>query len=173
MSHSVGIGAIWIIATTVAWVMCALVRHASSAAETQKHRLHKSTIFCRCDFVRSTGHVLATIIYRGSQRYCGATYIPRPRRQRPADGSLIAKFIGMTAPTVMLYPRRHGQNAPAEQSEAKAHKKKPDNSHTHHGPCVDGSKLARRIFTSQAWSVQPCVRPHMMASPSRADVGNL
>jgi len=40
------------------------------------------------------------------------------------------------------------------------------------GPCVDGSKLARRIFTSQAWSVQPCVRPHMMASPSRADVGN-
>ncbi len=35
------------------------------------------------------------------------------------------------------------------------------------GPCVDGSKLARRIFTSQAWSVQPCVRPtsavHMTA----------
>ena len=34
-------------------------------------------------------------------------------------------------------------------------------------PCVDGSKLARRIFTSQAWSVQPCVRPlsavHMTA----------
>jgi hypothetical protein len=27
------------------------------------------------------------------------------------------------------------------------------------GPCVDGSELARRIFTSQAWSVQPCVRP--------------
>src|SRR5262249_45009036 len=26
-------------------------------------------------------------------------------------------------------------------------------------PCVDGSELARRIFTSQAWSVQPCVRP--------------
>src|SRR5215472_12063335 len=26
-------------------------------------------------------------------------------------------------------------------------------------PCVDGSQLARRIFTSQAWSVQPCVRP--------------
>ena len=35
------------------------------------------------------------------------------------------------------------------------------------GPCVDGSELARRIFTSQAWSVQPCVRPlsavHMTA----------
>jgi hypothetical protein len=35
------------------------------------------------------------------------------------------------------------------------------------GSCVDGSKLARRIFTSQAWSVQPCVRPlsavHMTA----------
>src|SRR5205809_7925528 len=35
------------------------------------------------------------------------------------------------------------------------------------GPCVDGSQLARRIFTSQAWSVQPCVRPlsavHMTA----------
>ena len=35
------------------------------------------------------------------------------------------------------------------------------------GPCVDGSKLARRSFTSQAWSVQPCVRPlsavHMTA----------
>jgi hypothetical protein len=23
----------------------------------------------------------------------------------------------------------------------------------------NGSELARRIFTSQAWSVQPCVRP--------------
>ena len=34
---------------------------------------------------------------------------------------------------------------------------------------MDGSELARRIFTSQAWSVQPCVRPHMMVSPSRAD----
>ena len=34
-------------------------------------------------------------------------------------------------------------------------------------PCVDGSGLARGIFTSQAWSVQPCVRPigavHMTA----------
>jgi hypothetical protein len=34
-------------------------------------------------------------------------------------------------------------------------------------PCVDGSGLARRIVTSQAWSVQPCVRPvcavHMTA----------
>ena len=32
---------------------------------------------------------------------------------------------------------------------------------------MDGSELARRIFTSQAWSVQPCVRPlsavHMTA----------
>jgi len=26
-------------------------------------------------------------------------------------------------------------------------------------PCVDGSELARRIFTLQARSVQPCVRP--------------
>jgi hypothetical protein len=25
--------------------------------------------------------------------------------------------------------------------------------------CVDGSGLAREIFTSQAWSVLPCVRP--------------
>jgi hypothetical protein len=35
------------------------------------------------------------------------------------------------------------------------------------GPCVDGSRLARRIFTSQHWSEQPCVRPiyavHMTA----------
>jgi hypothetical protein len=34
-------------------------------------------------------------------------------------------------------------------------------------PCVDGSGLAREIFTSQAWSVLPCVRPvdavHMTA----------
>ncbi len=34
-------------------------------------------------------------------------------------------------------------------------------------PCVDGSELARRIFTSQAWSVLPFVRPidvvHMTA----------
>src|SRR6516225_12438670 len=35
------------------------------------------------------------------------------------------------------------------------------------GPCVDGSGLARRIFTLQRWSEQPCVRPvyavHMTA----------
>src|SRR5262252_3717104 len=34
-------------------------------------------------------------------------------------------------------------------------------------PCVDGSWLAREIFTSLCWSVQPCVRPvdavHMTA----------
>jgi hypothetical protein len=34
-------------------------------------------------------------------------------------------------------------------------------------PCVDGSGLARTFFTSQAWSVLPCVRPisavHMTA----------
>ena len=34
-------------------------------------------------------------------------------------------------------------------------------------PCVDGSELARAFFTSQPWSVQPCVRPldavHMTA----------
>jgi hypothetical protein len=34
-------------------------------------------------------------------------------------------------------------------------------------PCVDGSELARGIFTSHCWSVQPCVRPvsavHMTA----------
>src|SRR5262247_3484738 len=28
-----------------------------------------------------------------------------------------------------------------------------------YGPCVDGCGLARRIFTSQRWSEQPCVRP--------------
>lgn len=35
------------------------------------------------------------------------------------------------------------------------------------GPCVDGSRLARRNLTSQHWSEQPCVRPtcavHMTA----------
>jgi hypothetical protein len=31
--------------------------------------------------------------------------------------------------------------------------------HVGYGPCVDGSGLARRIVTSQAWSEQPCVRP--------------
>jgi hypothetical protein len=34
-------------------------------------------------------------------------------------------------------------------------------------PCVDGSELAGTFFTSQVWSVQPCVRPvdavHMTA----------
>ena len=34
-------------------------------------------------------------------------------------------------------------------------------------PCVDGSELARVFFTSQGWSLQPCVRPldavHMTA----------
>ena len=37
----------------------------------------------------------------------------------------------------------------------------------HNRPCVDGSELPRRIFTLQARSVQPCVRPlsavHMTA----------
>jgi hypothetical protein len=37
----------------------------------------------------------------------------------------------------------------------------------HNLPCVDGPWLARRIFTSRCWSVQPCVRPvcavHMTA----------
>src|SRR6476660_446093 len=42
-------------------------------------------------------------------------------------------------------------------------------------PCVDGSGLAREIFTSQAWSVLPCVWPvdavHMTAGHNalRAD----
>src|ERR1700719_563597 len=44
---------------------------------------------------------------------------------------------------------------------------KADNWRGRDEPCVDGSELARRIFTSQAWSVQPCVRPlsavHMTA----------
>jgi len=35
------------------------------------------------------------------------------------------------------------------------------------GPCVDGSGLARRIFTLRRWSERPCVRPscavHMTA----------
>ena len=43
----------------------------------------------------------------------------------------------------------------------------PQRNNRRDGPCVDGSELARRIFTSQGWSVQPCVRPlravHMTA----------
>ena len=39
----------------------------------------------------------------------------------------------------------------------------------HNLPCVDGSELAREIFTLRCWSVQPCVRPvgavHMTAYP--------
>src|ERR1700756_423747 len=39
--------------------------------------------------------------------------------------------------------------------------------HVSNVPCVDGSWLARTFFTSQAWSVLPCVRPlaavHMTA----------
>ena len=39
--------------------------------------------------------------------------------------------------------------------------------HVGYVPCVDGSGLAREIFTSRCWSVQPCVRPvgavHMTA----------
>jgi hypothetical protein len=31
--------------------------------------------------------------------------------------------------------------------------------HVRYVPCVDGSWLARGIFTSHCWSVQPCVRP--------------
>jgi hypothetical protein len=37
-------------------------------------------------------------------------------------------------------------------------------------PCVNGSKLAREIFTSRCWSVQRCVRPvsaaHKAAGPN-------
>src|ERR1700722_11145689 len=44
---------------------------------------------------------------------------------------------------------------------------KSDIAHVRKVPCVDGSGLARGIFTSQAWSVLPCVRPlgavHMTA----------
>ena len=39
--------------------------------------------------------------------------------------------------------------------------------HFRFAPCVDGSELARVFFTSQGWSLQPCVRPldavHMTA----------
>jgi hypothetical protein len=39
--------------------------------------------------------------------------------------------------------------------------------HVGFAPCVDGSELARAFFTSQGWSLQPCVRPldavHMTA----------
>jgi hypothetical protein len=39
--------------------------------------------------------------------------------------------------------------------------------HFRFAPCVDGSELARAFFTSQGWSLQPCVRPldavHMTA----------
>ena len=42
-----------------------------------------------------------------------------------------------------------------------------DGQHVRFVPCVDGSVLARTFFTSQAWSVLPCVRPlaavHMTA----------
>ena len=40
------------------------------------------------------------------------------------------------------------------------------------GPCVDGSGLARRIFTLQRWSVQPCVRP-VCAVGSKTDFSPL
>ena len=44
---------------------------------------------------------------------------------------------------------------------------KPTFRHFAFVPCVDGSELARKIFTSRCWSVQPCVRPvgavHMTA----------
>src|SRR5262245_35685926 len=33
------------------------------------------------------------------------------------------------------------------------------------GPCVDGSGLARRICTLQAWSEQPCVRACLCGTP--------
>jgi hypothetical protein len=36
---------------------------------------------------------------------------------------------------------------------------------------LSAAELARGIVTSQALSVQPCVRPHMMVSPSSANLG--
>ena len=48
-----------------------------------------------------------------------------------------------------------------------ATRRKPTTDQRRDVPCVDGSELARKNFTSQAWSVQPCVRPvsavHMTA----------
>jgi hypothetical protein len=37
--------------------------------------------------------------------------------------------------------------------------------------CVDGSELARTIFTSQRWSVQPCVRPFRSEMEAMESVG--
>jgi hypothetical protein len=42
--------------------------------------------------------------------------------------------------------------------------------HVRVGSCVDGSELARRIFTSQAWSVQPCIRPVVPNSINAVDL---
>ena len=38
-------------------------------------------------------------------------------------------------------------------------------------PCVDGSGLASQNFTSQPWSVQPCVRP-VDAPPNRGSINS-
>jgi hypothetical protein len=75
-----------------------------------------------------------------------------------------------------IRPREHDNGFGCEPLNAAALAKvrfgahsglKPTSREVRKVPCVDGSELARRIFTSQAWSVLPCVLPlgavHMTA----------
>ena len=95
-----------------------------------------------------------------------STWLKRRRRGRPSVAS-----------TSDNHPRRTsgpGQSRLGGASRRSSHVRNaplatlgPKKAACRDGPCVDGSELARRIFTSQSWSVQPCVRPlsavHMTA----------
>ena len=57
----------------------------------------------------------------------------------------------------------NGDHVEPRSTPAHHHNHRVENVVRRSVPVADGSELARRIFTSQAWSLQPGVRPHMMA----------
>ena len=92
----------------------------------------------------------------------------RPHRQSPDVGS--APKAASKSGHWNLSPGVRSDKTHREKKESGVHLKPdivPVRSHFRHGPCVDGSGLARVFFTSQVWSVRPCVRPigavHMTA----------
>ena len=111
--------------------------------------------------------------------FLGATE-PRPARPGgfpPArtplvgQGRLVVSTVRKNADIDARYAVRRIQRAGTCQPEMSAWAHFANSTRTspegREVPCVDGSELARKNFTSQAWSVQPCVRPvcavHMTA----------
>ena len=95
---------------------------------------------------------------------------PRPRAARPVSIRDPLVSFGLSAPFTAGQAKK-SQRVASAMSELVPFAPRPATKRTSKDfalvPCVDGSELARTIFTSQRWSVQPCVRPvgavHMTA----------